>query len=342
MLTKKDGVITVTKGTDDVRLVDALVVYGGGGYDGCVVQYNAAYFDHLGKFYSVFHSGVRGCDTVEKLEAKLLNYAEDSEDTICPTSIVSLSEEKSADFKKWASTQSVELLLKIGTFLHEEFCIDLIAHCDKCKGEFNLYEMRGDNERDVNGTPIKYRRNLKCESCYDEDNPVCSECGDDCNIHTKKCTNYDCTMCPDYQEETLSPPDEIAKSIDELYDIDKLSIAMQNAYDQLVKTDAFDFDNDAALQVEEIASGALGTYQAQHICELYDIHGWKDYMTIDDNTALSEEVWESVIDPFFNNVCKQLMAVVRLKTIGGYGYTMEAAHLEADCSFGLNIVVTKI
>lgn len=45
-----------------------LVQYKGGGYDGCIYEWNWAYFDKDRNFHDVASSGYAGCDTVEKLQ----------------------------------------------------------------------------------------------------------------------------------------------------------------------------------------------------------------------------------------------------------------------------------
>ena len=44
-----------------------LVAYHGGGYDGCIWEWNYALFDKNGKFHDLYSSGCCGCDTEEKL-----------------------------------------------------------------------------------------------------------------------------------------------------------------------------------------------------------------------------------------------------------------------------------
>jgi hypothetical protein len=46
-----------------------LVQYQGGGYSGCVWEWNFAYFDNDGKFYDVYSSGSMGCETAEQLKS---------------------------------------------------------------------------------------------------------------------------------------------------------------------------------------------------------------------------------------------------------------------------------
>ena len=57
--------------TTDVRYTElpksSVVAYRGGGYDGCIWEWNYAYIDAAGRFHDIFSSGVMGVTTAEDL-----------------------------------------------------------------------------------------------------------------------------------------------------------------------------------------------------------------------------------------------------------------------------------
>jgi len=59
-----------------VRRSDTLMCYQGGGYDGCLWEWNFGVWDHAGEWHSIIASGCDGCKT----EAEALKYIDD-EDT---------------------------------------------------------------------------------------------------------------------------------------------------------------------------------------------------------------------------------------------------------------------
>lgn len=53
-----------------------LVQYSGGGYDGCIWEWNYFYIDSQGEFHDIMSSGHAGCDTIEKAKALLADESE--------------------------------------------------------------------------------------------------------------------------------------------------------------------------------------------------------------------------------------------------------------------------
>lgn len=350
LIKKVEGINVVVFPDKEVKLSEVLVIYGGGGYDGCVVQYNAAYFDHEGSFHNIYSTGVKGCDSEEKMLSKLA-VAEDYGDkrfNWYDTEIVDLSEPCLPKFKDWADKQSVELLLKVGIFMREEFGVDLICICDSCHKEFNLADMCGDAAREVNGTPIKYCRALVCQGCYGLRNPVCFECGEDCNIHTGECLNPDCNCSAECAE---CADEAVVESYLINCEIDKIREALQGGYLTIIESfEAYEVEEGkACVQVSEIVSGASGVYKAHEICMLYEIEGWQDfignfdeYNSNAENVTLNDNVWEELIEPYFLGFCSAVSEKIKLNVDAGYTYSIEAGHLEDDGSFGINLVVAKI
>jgi hypothetical protein len=53
------------------HLKNCIVAYEGGGYDGCMCEWNYAYFDKEGKFADIYSSGIAGCKTYSVFKYKV-------------------------------------------------------------------------------------------------------------------------------------------------------------------------------------------------------------------------------------------------------------------------------
>lgn len=163
---------------DDKAVKDTLVIYGGGGYDGCIVQYNACYFDSEGVFHDIFSSGMKGCDTLDKIVEKLKTIEEDAGRWFGTELIPIGTEAELGNFSVLAKEHAPELMVRIGKFMKTTFSIILTTNCDVCEQSFSLSSMVVDRLKHVNGTPIQYATQLKCTTCYEKDNPTCCSCGE--------------------------------------------------------------------------------------------------------------------------------------------------------------------
>jgi len=132
-------------GLDKLTLItDTLVCYQGGGYDGCVWEWNYAYLDKTGKFHNILSSGRCGCETEEAL---VDNLNDASEYELIPMSNIQ-------KFVNEYSTLNVQAVVhKLNT--KHDFSISVT--CDDC----------GEGFSDMEDVTTEYKASgFLCMSCY--------------------------------------------------------------------------------------------------------------------------------------------------------------------------------
>jgi hypothetical protein len=146
---------------------NTLIQYHGGGYDGCVFEYNFAFIDADGEFHDIWHSGCMGIDSLEELQGKY----EERPDWLEFTDVT--SEEELNRYADRECTHSVMLLAR--WFEAEVPAVVFRPKCHDCGRRFNAVEARGVNEHGVGGIEIRYA-DLICPDCDSANS--CSACGE--------------------------------------------------------------------------------------------------------------------------------------------------------------------
>jgi len=145
-----------------------LVAYHGGGYDGCIWEWNYAYFDRNGEFHNIFSSGVLGCNTEEKLREKLRNQPDEVE-------LTNLNSERARN--KFADNEGLNGLMRCVKWFNEfDQTIKLKPKCDCCGDRFQAIEGHGEDWRGVGGIEMAPSQ-IICQDCFDQ---------------------YSCTGCNEY------------------------------------------------------------------------------------------------------------------------------------------------
>ncbi len=137
-------------------LINALICYQGGGYDGCFLEWNFAFIDCEKQFHSLFHSGHAGCDTIEKMKLHLQNA-----DNYDPIKIYSLDE-----LSTFADSYNEGLVLYIAKKLYNMFNITFTRKCDRCHNDFACIDLIAADERGCGGLATQWD-SLYCEDCVD-------------------------------------------------------------------------------------------------------------------------------------------------------------------------------
>jgi len=160
---------------------NVLVEYQGGGYDGCMWEWNFFLFDEEGEFYCVYASGYAGIKT----EAKALEALQDKE--WCErnqATKINLRSKKAV--VKFTEETAGSLVKGVFDFLIEnEFSYDLFFKCETCKEVCQAYE--GATCADEATPPGTHNtcsgggihisdRDIHCQDCHDEH--TCQNCYD--------------------------------------------------------------------------------------------------------------------------------------------------------------------
>jgi len=171
-----------------------LVEYDGGGYDGCIWEWNYFYIDKEGKFYDIFSSGSGGITT--KLAAMLLieNEGNSFSDKVF---IYHLDNEE--DMKTFAIESACPNILGVVRWFnnHNDPDAEPFAICSECESkltdadEIHLIDIHGC------GGLASTADNMVCSDCY----TTCDYCGE----YSKNISEYEeeylCEYCIEDKKE---------------------------------------------------------------------------------------------------------------------------------------------
>lgn len=141
-----------------------LVFYQGGGYDGCIWEWNYFSFDKDGKFHNLFASGRAGIKT----EEEALNLSDTH-----PYDLT--NDEDIREFQRENPAPTVIALVKnLNSGKYGEYANKLYFVCDDC--DANVYE--GGQAVDWHGCGgiMSTADRMVCDDCYSAH--TCSECGE--------------------------------------------------------------------------------------------------------------------------------------------------------------------
>lgn len=172
-----------------VKMKNVLVMYQGGGYDGCVWEWNYAYFDSKGNFHNIYASGCTGCKTRSELDT-VLDYTD--------TDIYEFDNPE--EIQRFGREAPLSHLIGVGNWLAHELetseKVKLTVTCEKCECEV---EVAGEKPEDgcqgigshgVGGIVSEYD-GIICQKCHLAG--TCACCGEyneseDIDSETGYCT----------------------------------------------------------------------------------------------------------------------------------------------------------
>lgn len=153
-----------------------LVQYKGGGYDGCMWEWNYALFDKEGKFYSIYNTGNNGCTSKQQL----VDLTKDKENEIRKDFYL-YNFSNVQDLKQFSEESNVQNILGVAQWIEKnqpnisENYIPLI--CGYCKEDKNSDDIKLNDEDYCGdgGIGVQYN-SLICSSC----NAIysCAQCGE--------------------------------------------------------------------------------------------------------------------------------------------------------------------
>jgi hypothetical protein len=146
-----------------------LVQYQGGGYDGCMWEWNFAYYDKDGVFHDVFSSGSRGCKT----DAEVKEYLKDAHINSRLSNVYVYDMGKEQEVAEFTTETNEGLVLGVAKVLHK-LGVDILAKCDDCGKKHLAYTMIPEKPREAGGV-MKYT-SMVCEDCHSSNS--CFHCGE--------------------------------------------------------------------------------------------------------------------------------------------------------------------
>jgi hypothetical protein len=93
----------------------------------------------------------------------------------------------------------------------------------------------------------------------------------------------------------------------------------------------------------DIGSSSAGIYQPRDIISAYNLEGdAKDYLEYDQEPGVYRpEVWDEVIEPFFDGITEEMNERVKVQVPKGYDYSLAFGHHPGDGSYGLFLIVEQ-
>jgi len=171
-----------------------LVEYDGGGYDGCIWEWNYFYIDKEGKFYDIFSSGSGGITT--KLAAMLLI---ENEGNSFSNKVFIYHLDNEEDMKTFAIESACPNILGVVRWFnnHNDPDAEPFAICSECESkltdadEIHLIDIHGC------GGLASTANNMVCSNCY----TICDCCGE----YSKNISEYEeeylCEYCIEDKKE---------------------------------------------------------------------------------------------------------------------------------------------
>ena len=145
---------------------DVIVQYEGGGYDGCIWEYNFGYFDSRGNFKSLFNSGSMGITG----QVAMIEHMENKENTVYITDVTDQN-----SVNEFTRETNPDMVKMVAHRLYEYNQIILEGKCPICNDLVDLTETVGIEEQGQGGIVIA-NTNWDCDECYGKG--LCGHCGE--------------------------------------------------------------------------------------------------------------------------------------------------------------------
>jgi len=155
---------------------NTIVQYQGGGYDGCMWEWNYAYFDNEGEFHSIVASGRKGCRNEEQLRDYIADADEGrSRFSVNEYDLYELDEE--GEIERFGRETPISHLLTVGKWLREEGFDDvkLTVACDVCGTTVPVVNCEGEGSHGIGGIQLEHDE-IVCSECVG--NGSCIYCGE--------------------------------------------------------------------------------------------------------------------------------------------------------------------
>lgn len=149
-------------------LKNVIVAYHGGGYDGCIWEWNYAYFDEDGEFHDIYSSGVLGCPTHKQLMDRI-TLNDDAE-----INIVEVGNEES--LRNFADTEGLNGVATCVQWFKENFPhVKFSLKCDCCGERFDPSQAHYDDWVGIGGIESE-PSSVICKPCCEQH--TCSNCNE--------------------------------------------------------------------------------------------------------------------------------------------------------------------
>jgi hypothetical protein len=136
---------------------NTLIQYQGGGYDGCIWEWNYAVYDQNGQFHNIFSSGRMGCRNDREMK-RYLSSRSSGESYY----LYNLNPKALNDFVRNSNPAQVK---GVGKYLKEHLGLSLVSACPFCGKQFEVTDMKLEGFEGDGGIGLTATL-LLCEDCY--------------------------------------------------------------------------------------------------------------------------------------------------------------------------------
>ena len=167
---------------------NTLIAYEGGGYDGCIWEWNFALIDNSGEFQNVYSSGCNGCKTRDEL----IDFINDDHNIECNNfDIIDISTDEGYQYfsENWIAGTVIEMTHRLNSGEYDLKNYDFTLKCDKCENQTT--DGVGVDARGQGGIVIAHEGKV-CEDCYCSN--TCCHCGEYDEDHFSNDNGY-CEYC---------------------------------------------------------------------------------------------------------------------------------------------------
>lgn len=190
---------------------NTLITYEGGGYDGCIWEWNFCLFDNQGEFHNIYSSGCNGCETRDEI-TEFMNDEHNIEHG--NFNVYHLNNNEFGFTNTLMGGIVVELVNKLNEFWNDSLLdTEVTYECDECKNDVS--------DEGISCEPVG------CGGIVImDDTKLCIECY---HINT-------CCYCGEYQggeSDKLNMNGYCPNCYDEDYDMDEVVCNEQDDYDEL-------------------------------------------------------------------------------------------------------------
>lgn len=142
-----------------------LLMYHGGGYDGCIWEWNFAYFT-AGTFTDIYSSGIMGCKTLKDFQARI-------KDNYCTYYIYDIDND--IEMKDFTDNTNAGLVIAVGKWIKENLNFEVTAECNFCNAKFPISELTPECIKGAGGIMMQFTK-VVCDDC--RINYTCNSCGE--------------------------------------------------------------------------------------------------------------------------------------------------------------------
>lgn len=152
---------TIKELKEDYR--NSVIEYKGGGYDGCIWEWNYFYIDENGEFVDIFHSGALGGSNFEQIKYRLSDRQWFS---------FNLKDKESVG--EFIDSSAPSNVIGVAKWVNENTEFEILIPCDTCGNEVYPEEILLTGAHGIGGIAIGHD-GFECVSC-DALN-TCANCG---------------------------------------------------------------------------------------------------------------------------------------------------------------------